>query len=134
MKFIKNIFQIILIFILIQCEFGNNKDSCKNVKILKLGEENCEIYLKHVVWGLTSDNSTTYIGATDNLADTINEPYLRVIDFFYKLDEEKCILQIYKSDTLKRSNLLKIKVNINEGDEIDYQNYRSKGFQNILYN
>jgi hypothetical protein len=63
----------------------------------------------------------TYIIRTKDLADTIKEPYFRVIDFFYKLDEQKCQHQIYKSVSLYRKANSKIDVKLNEINRIGYK-------------
>ncbi len=95
--------------------------------------ENCKIYLKHVVWGTSSDNSKTYISNNSKISDTINDPYYNAIDFFYKFDEEKCELIICKADTLKRENKLKVKIKTVYDDYVSFLNYDKKGFENILY-
>lgn len=133
MKILKILLILGISFNLIQCQFFDENDRFKKTTIVKLKGNNCDIFLKHVVWGLTGDNSRTYLSTNDKLEDTINEPYLKVLDFFYKLDTNDCVLHICKSDTLKRKNLLKIKLKINEEDEIDYGNYKERGFDNILY-
>lgn len=103
------------------------------INIIKLKGENCNFYLKHVVWGTSSDNSKTYISNNSKISDTINDPYYSAIDFFYKLDEEKCELIICKSDLLKRVNKLKVKIKTVDDNYVSFSNYDKKGFENILY-
>lgn len=125
---------IIILITLNSCDFQNpyiNDET--TTKVIELNGKNCVIYLKHVVWGASSDNSITYISDNPKISDTINEPYYRSIDFFYKLDDEKCELIICKADTLNREKNLKIRIKTVEDNFVSFSNYTDNGFENILY-
>jgi len=119
--------RIILILILgiaiSSCTLGD-----KSVKIIKL---DCDIYLKVVRW--PTDTQRTYISDNSILKDTLNEPYYKALDFFYKIDN--CSLIILKADTLNRSQLKNPKINIRHewAKKVDFKNYDSLGFDNIIY-
>lgn len=110
-----------------------SEDPTRNTTVIELRNDDCTIYLKHIVWGITADNSITYIGQTMELKDTINEPYFRAIDFFYKLKDE-CVLHIYNSDSLHRSHLSKVNIRLLENSKVNYSNFKKEGYANILYN
>lgn len=103
----------------------------KNEKIIDL---DCGIKLKVVSWGLTGDNKATYISKNANLKDTINEPYFRSLDFFYRVDEE-CNLVVYHADELNRKNNIDTSISVicKDGKDVNYSNYENLGFENILY-
>ncbi len=126
---------LLLLGIVLSCSscIFSDEDPTKVIKTIELKNERCKIYLKHVVWGMTADNSITYISRNADLADTIREPYFRVLDFFYKLDEE-CMLHIYESDSLHRSKFSDVKIIVHKERTIDYTNYKKEGFDNIIYN
>lgn len=132
MKKLKLLFLIGFVLSCSSCIFSD-EDPTKVIKTVELKNERCKIYLKRVVWGMTADNSITYISRSADLADTIREPYFRVMDFFYKMDGD-CILQIYKSDSLHRSKFSDIKIIVHEERTIDFTNYKKEGFDNIAYN
>ena len=115
--------------------FGCNDTPTRNetVNIVKLKNDNCTVYLKKVIWGITGDNMATYVSMNDNLKDTINEPFFRALEFFYKLDEN-CDLLIYNADKIKDSNR-HIEVNIiqEKVKGINYSNYKKKGFRSIIW-
>ena len=106
----------------------------RNLKIIKVNNSQCEIYLKKVTWGISNDNCCTYISSNPNIEDTINEPYFRTLDFFYKFTEDSKLV-IYHSDSLKRliDKNECFSIMINEGKDVNYSNYEKKGFENILY-
>lgn len=93
----------------------------------------CGIYLKVVSWGLTGDNKRTYVGITPDFSDTVIEPYYRCLDFFYMVED--CKLIIIKADSLNRSHLLNRKILIEERNtkKINFSNYNSLGYENVLY-
>lgn len=117
---------ILLILLLYSCN-----ESYKNEKIVEL---DCGIKLKVVTWGLTGDNKATYISINANLKDTLNEPYFRSLDFFYRVDKE-CNLVVYNSDELKRKNDIDTSISVicKDGRDVNYSNYKKLGFENILY-
>jgi len=124
-------FLVVLSFQIVSCSIGN-EDPTKRITVIELTNDNCKLYLKHIVWGVTGDNSITYISQNEDITDTIQEPYFRVIDFFYKLDDN-CILYVYKSDSLHRSKLLNIEMKLIDDGEINYSNYKKEGYDNVLY-
>lgn len=85
-----------------------------------------------MVWGVTGDNSITYIGTTASLKDTVREPYFRAIDFFYAVKDD-CSLHIYNSDSLRRRGFSKVKIIEHENHRVDFSNFKEEGFDNILY-
>ncbi|MBC9812635.1 hypothetical protein H9Y05_09145 [Crocinitomicaceae bacterium CZZ-1] len=117
---------LIIFSFLIGCNLGD-----KERVIIPLEKGDCKIFLKKVSW--LTDNSRTYISNNDDWNDTINEPYFTSLDFFYKLDTTHCKLIIYKSDSLRRSKLLRVPIVLNGTEKIDFSNYKKKGFDNILY-
>lgn len=121
------------ILLLSGCILNNDEDPTKTITTIELKNMNCTVYLKHVVWGITRDNSITYIGTTASLQDTVREPYFRAIDFFYAMKDD-CSLHIYNSDSLYRKHLLGIQIVLDGNDDVNYSNYKKKGFDNILYN
>ena len=114
---------MILGIVISSCTLGD-----KSEKVIKL---DCGIYLKVVRW--SSDNQRTYISDNSILKDTLNEPYYRALDFFYKVDN--CNLIILKADSLNRSKLKNPKINIQQewAKKVDFKNYNSHGFDNIMY-
>jgi hypothetical protein len=102
----------------------------KDEKVKRL---DCGIYIKIISWGLTGDNKRTYISETPNLNDTIGEPYFRSLDFFYKV--ENCTIIIYKADSLNRAHLLSSTIKLDQrfSKEINYSNYDSLNYRNVLY-
>lgn len=129
----KRILLLTLIFGLsVQCISNDSPEDYKSIKVVELKNGSCKVYLKHVVWGLTGDNSITYISKTKHLKDTVKEPYFEALDFFYKLND-KCELLIFNSDSLHRKNLNQVSIIVSETDKIDYFNYEKEGYKNILY-
>jgi hypothetical protein len=124
-------FLLVLILNTVSCSVGN-EDPTKKITVIELKNDHCNVYLKHIVWGITGDNSITYVSQNKDLNDTISEPYFRALDFFYRLDSG-CVLNICKSDSLHRSNFSKVEMLINDDGFIDYSNYKKEGFDNILY-
>lgn len=124
-----------LILLLTNCTLSENQDDdfTKDIKIIELRSNNCTIFLKRVTWGLTGDNSITYISKNPYLQDTVREPYFRTLDFFYKLDSNNCQINVYHSDSLRIRGDKTVKINIFDGNEINYSNYRDKGYENIFY-
>lgn len=117
---------LLLLIVFTGCTLGD-----KDLKIIPLKKYGCKIFLKRVSW--LTDNSRTYISNNDNWNDTVNEPYFTSLDFFCKLDTINCKLIIYKSDSLRRNNRLRVPIVLYEKNDVDYQNYKQKGFDNILY-
>ena len=115
------------------CGLNNDEDPTQTITTVELKNEDCTIYLKHVVWGVTGDNSITYIGSTASMKDTLKEPYFRSMDFFYALKDD-CSLHIYNSDSLHRKHLSSVQIILNGNDDVNYSNYKKKAFDNILYN
>lgn len=123
------IFFILPFLILISCSEE------KTISIIKLEKADCTIYLKKVVWGITGDNYCTYISTNKELKDTVNEPYLRSMDFFFKLNPQ-CKLEVFNSDSLKGKNRLlgkKVNVVINNDANIKYSEYQNLGLKSILW-
>lgn len=120
-----------LIILLIVTSCGEEK----SVEIIELNKNNCNVYLKKVMWGITGDNYCTYISLNDILKDTAKEPYFRSMDFFFKLNSQ-CDLEVFNSDALKgkeREFGNKVKVLQNKETKIYYTNYKDFGLQSILW-
>lgn len=119
---------LLLLFLLTVLSCSTLDD--KYEKVVKL---DCGVYLKIVKWGLTGDNSSTYISTNSNLNDTIDEPYFRSLEFFYKV--ENCHLVIYNTEKLKRANLLNSEIILDQRltHEVNFKNFDSLGYKNIAY-